>query len=309
MSRVFNGISELIGKTPIMRLNNVEKLNKAVGRIFAKLEYFNPGGSIKDRAAENMLNDALKNGKITKNSVIIEPTSGNTGIGLAMLCATYGMRAIIVMPDNVSKERQLLMSAYGAEVVLTDGKDGMTGAIARAEQLRRDIPDAFIVGQFTNDANPDAHRLTTGPEIFDDMNGRVDILVCGVGTGGTITGIGEYLKERIPTLKIVAVEPKTSAVLSGECAGAHKITGIGAGFVPKILNTEIIDEIITVTDEDAFNTARIVARSEGVLVGVSSGAALYGAVQLALRDENRDKNIVVIFPDGGERYLSTGLFD
>ena len=307
MANVFHNVGELIGKTPILQLHNLEKLNKTEGHIFAKLEYFNPAGSIKDRVAQNMLREAFESGKITEKSVIIEPTSGNTGIGLAMLCAGYGMRAIIVMPDNMSVERQLLMRAYGAEVVLTDGKKGMSGAIAKAEELRQEIPDAFIAGQFVNDANPTAHRLTTGPEIYEDMQGRVDVLVCGVGTGGTITGTGEFLKSKNPELKIVAVEPASSAVLSGKSAGAHKIAGIGAGFVPEILNTEIYDEIITVSDEGALEMARAVAVAEGVLVGISSGAALLGAIEVAGREENRDKNIVVILPDGGERYLSAGL--
>ena len=307
MANVFHNVGELIGKTPILQLHNLEKLNKTEGHIFAKLEYFNPAGSIKDRVAQNMLREAFESGKITEKSVIIEPTSGNTGIGLAMLCAGYGMRAIIVMPDNMSVERQLLMRAYGAEVVLTDGKKGMSGAIAKAEELRQEIPDAFIAGQFVNDANPTAHRLTTGPEIYEDMQGRVDILVCGVGTGGTITGTGEFLKSKNPELKIVAIEPASSAVLSGKSAGAHKIAGIGAGFVPEILNTEIYDEIITVSDEEAVEMARAVAVAEGVLVGISSGAALFGAIEVARREENRDKNIVVILPDGGERYLSAGL--
>ena len=309
MAKVFNNVGELIGKTPILQLHNLEKLNKTEGHIFAKLEYFNPAGSIKDRVAENMLREAFESGEITKKSVIIEPTSGNTGIGLAMLCAGYGMRAIIVMPDNMSVERQLLMRAYGAEVVLTDGKKGMSGAIAKAEELCQKIPDAFIPGQFINEANPTAHRLTTGPEIYEDMQGRVDILVCGVGTGGTITGTGEFLKSKNPELKIVAIEPASSAVLSGESAGAHKIAGIGAGFVPEILNTEIYDEIITVSDEGAVEMARAVAVAEGVLVGISSGAALCGAIEVAKREENRDKNIVVILPDGGERYLSAGLVE
>ena len=307
MANVFHNVGELIGKTPILQLHNLEKLNKTEGHIFAKLEYFNPAGSIKDRVAQNMLREAFESGKITGKSVIIEPTSGNTGIGLAMLCAGYGMRAIIVMPDNMSVERQLLMRAYGAEVVLTEGKKGMSGAIAKAEELRREIPNAFIPGQFVNDANPNAHRLTTGPEIYEDMQGRVDVLVCGVGTGGTITGTGEFLKSKNPDLKIVAIEPASSAVLSGGSAGAHKIAGIGAGFVPEILNTEIYDEIITVSDDDAFEMARNVAKTEGVLVGISSGAALCGAIEVAGREENRDKNIVVILPDGGERYLSAGL--
>lgn len=307
MANVFHNVGELIGKTPILQLHNLEKLNKTEGHIFAKLEYFNPAGSIKDRVAQNMLREAFESGKITGKSVIIEPTSGNTGIGLAMLCAGYGMRAIIVMPDNMSVERQLLMRAYGAEVVLTEGKKGMSGAIAKAEELRREIPNAFIPGQFVNDANPNAHRLTTGPEIYEDMQGRVDVLVCGVGTGGTITGTGEFLKSKNPDLKIVAIEPASSAVLSGGSAGAHKIAGIGAGFVPEILNTEIYDEIITVSDEGAVEMARNVAKTEGVLVGISSGAALCGAIEVAGREENRDKNIVVILPDGGERYLSAGL--
>ena len=309
MGKVYQGVSELIGRTPILRLNNLEKLNKTEGKIFAKLEYFNPAGSIKDRAAENMLREAFESGKITRESVIIEPTSGNTGIGLAMLCACYGMRAIIVMPDNMSRERQLLMRAYGAELVLTDGKGGMKAAIARAEELYREIPGAFIPDQFANAANPASHKLSTGPEIYEDMQGGVDILVSAVGTGGTITGIGEYLKEKNPDIKVVAVEPEGSAVLSGESAGAHKISGIGAGFVPEILNIDIIDEIITVSDEEAFATARSVATCEGVLVGISSGAALSAAVRIAKREENRGKNIVVILPDGGERYLSAGLFD
>ncbi len=308
MSKIYTSADSLIGKTPLLELTNIEKELGLEARILAKLEYFNPAGSVKDRVAKSMLDDAEKRGVLTKDSVIIEPTSGNTGIGLASVAAARGYRIIIVMPETMSVERRTLMKAYGAELVLTEGSKGMKGAIAKAEELAKEIPNAFVAGQFVNPANPAIHVSTTGPEIYEDTDGEVDIFVAGVGTGGTITGVGEYLKSKNDNIKIVAVEPKTSAVLSTGVAGAHKIQGIGAGFVPDVLNTDIYDEIIPVENEDAFEYGRLVGRKEGVLVGISSGAALWAAVELAKREENKGKNIVVVFPDTGDRYLSTPLF-
>lgn len=308
MSLIYTSVDQLIGKTPLLEFSNIEKKLDLKAKIIAKLEYLNPAGSVKDRVAKTMLDEAEKTGKLNKNSVIIEPTSGNTGIGLACVAATRGYRIIIVMPETMSVERRQLMTAYGAELVLTDGSKGMSGAIQKAEELAQEIPNSFIAGQFVNPANPKAHIETTGPEIYADTDGKVDIFVAGVGTGGTITGVGEYLKSKNPNVKIVAVEPENSAVLSGKKAGSHKLQGIGAGFIPDVLNTDIYDEIITVSDEDAFETARLIGKSEGVLVGISSGAAVTAAVLLAKRPENAGKNIVVLLPDTGDRYLSSGLF-
>ncbi|MBQ6908040.1 MAG: cysteine synthase A [Clostridia bacterium] len=308
MSKIYKSADELVGKTPIMELTHIETEEGLEAKIFAKLEYFNPAGSVKDRIAKAMIDDAEKSGKLKKGSVIIEPTSGNTGIGLSMIAAARGYRIIIVMPETMSVERRQLMKAYGAELVLTDGAKGMKGAIAKAEELKNEIPDSIIAGQFVNPANPKAHFETTGPEIYGDLDGKVDIFVAGVGTGGTVTGVGEYLKSKNPNIKVVAVEPQTSAVLSTGVAGPHKIQGIGAGFVPEVLNTKIYDEIIPVSNEDAFATGRRIGRSEGVLVGISSGAAAYAAITLAKRPENKGKNIVVLLPDTGDRYLSTPLF-
>lgn len=308
MAKIYTSIDQLIGRTPLMELVNYEKEHDSRAKILAKLEYFNPAGSIKDRAAREMLDDAERRGILTKDSVILEPTSGNTGIGLAAVAAARGYRLIILMPDTMSVERQKLMTAYGAELVLTDGKLGMKGAIDKAEEMAKEIPGAFIAGQFVNPANAEAHRKTTGPEILEDTDGKVDYLVCGVGTGGTITGTGGYLKENIPGVKIVAVEPENSAVLSGKPAGAHGLQGIGAGFIPEVLDVSVIDEIITVSDEDAYAAARELGRTDGVLVGISSGAALHAAMKLAQLEENAGKNIVVILPDTGARYLSTTLF-
>lgn len=308
MSNIYTSADQLIGKTPILELTNIEKNLELKGRILAKLEYFNPAGSIKDRIAKAMIDDAEERGILTPDSVIIEPTSGNTGIGLAAVAAARGYRIIIVMPETMSVERRQLMKAYGAELVLSEGVKGMKGAIEKANELASQIPNSFIPSQFTNSANPKAHIDTTGPEIWDDTDGKIDIFVAGVGTGGTITGVGEYLKSKNPDIKVVAVEPVSSAVLSTGMAGSHKIQGIGAGFVPEVLNTEIYDEIIAVSNEDAFETGRLIGRSEGVLVGISSGAATYAAIELAKRPENKGKNIVVILPDTGDRYLSTPLF-
>lgn len=308
MSKIYTSADQLIGSTPLLELSHIEKNLGLKARILAKLEYFNPAGSVKDRIAKAMIDDAEKSGKLKPNSVIIEPTSGNTGIGLAAVAAARGYRIIIVMPETMSVERRQLMKAYGAELVLTEGAKGMKGAIAKAEELAAEIPDSFIPGQFINAANPKAHRENTGPEIYEDTDGKVDIFVAGVGTGGTVTGVGEYLKSKNPDIKIVAVEPASSAVLSTGVAGAHKIQGIGAGFVPDVLNTEIYDEIITVSNEDAFATGKLIGKNEGVLVGISSGAATYAAIQLAKRPENEGKNIVVLLPDTGDRYLSTPLF-
>lgn len=308
MSEIFTSADQLIGKTPILELTNMQKNLDLKARILAKLEYFNPAGSVKDRVAKSMLDDAEKTGKLRPDSVIIEPTSGNTGIGLACVAAARGYRLIIVMPDSMSVERRQLMKAYGAELVLTDGAYGMTGAIEKAKELASSIPGSFIPGQFDNPANPQAHFETTGPEIYFDTDGNVDIFVAGVGTGGTISGVGKYLKSKNSKIQIVAVEPYSSAVLSGGKAGSHKLQGIGAGFVPGALDTQIYDRIMTVKDEDAYKMARLVGKYEGVLVGISSGAALDAAVRLAGEPENYDKNIVVLLPDTGDRYLSTPLF-
>ncbi len=306
MSKVYTSADQLIGKTPLLELKNVEKELGLKARLVAKLEYFNPAGSVKDRVAKEMLDDAEKKGILTKDAVIIEPTSGNTGIGL--VAAARGYRIIIVMPETMSVERRQLMKAYGAELVLTEGSKGMSGAIAKAEELAKEIPGGFVAGQFVNPANPKAHYETTGPEIYEDTEREVDIFVAGVGTGGTITGVGRYLKEHKPGVKVVAVEPKSSAVLSTGVAGAHKIQGIGAGFVPEVLDTKIYDEVIAVEDESAFETSRLIGQKEGVLVGISSGAAAYAAITLAKRAENEGKTIVVLLPDTGDRYLSTDLF-
>ena len=308
MANIYTSADQLIGKTPLLELTHIEKEFDLKARVLAKLEYFNPAGSVKDRIAKAMIDDAEANGKLKPGSVIIEPTSGNTGIGLAAVAAARGYRIIIVMPDTMSVERRQLMKAYGAELVLTEGAKGMKGAIARAQELAAEIPGSFIPGQFINPANPKAHYLTTGPEIFEDTDGSVDIFVAGVGTGGTITGVGTYLKEKKPEVKVVAVEPASSAVLSTGVPGPHKIQGIGAGFVPDVLNTAVFDEIITVTNEDAFATGKRIGKSEGVLVGISSGAAVRAAIQLAQREENAGKTIVVLLPDTGDRYLSTPLF-
>lgn len=308
MSKIYTSADQLIGKTPLLELTHVEKKYGLKAKVLAKLEYFNPAGSVKDRVAKKMLDDAETAGKLTPESVIIEPTSGNTGIGLASVAAARGYRIIIVMPETMSVERRQLMKAYGAELVLTDGTKGMKGAIEKADELAKEIPNSFIPGQFVNPSNPKAHYETTGPEIFEDTDGEVDIFVAGVGTGGTVTGVGEYLKEKKPIVKIVAVEPESSPVLSKGVAGAHKIQGIGAGFVPEVLDTKVYDEIIPVSNEAAFETGRLIGRSEGVLVGISSGAAAYAAVELAKRPENAGKTIVVLLPDTGDRYLSTPLF-
>lgn len=308
MSKIYTSAEQLIGHTPLLELTKIEKKFGLGARIIAKLEYFNPAGSVKDRIARGMLDDAEKKGLLRPDSVIIEPTSGNTGIGLASVAAARGYRIIIVMPETMSIERRTLMKAYGAELVLTDGSKGMKGAIAKAEELARATPGGFIPGQFVNQANPEVHRTTTGPEIWQDADGRVDIFVAGVGTGGTITGVGEYLKAQDKNVKIVAVEPASSAVLSGEPAGSHKIQGIGAGFVPQVLDTKIYDEIIKVANDDAFKIGREIGRTEGILVGISSGAAVWAAIQLAKRKGNQGKNIVALLPDTGDRYLSTPLF-
>ena len=308
MSRIFTSADQLIGHTPLMELTNIEKKHGLKAKLLAKLEYFNPAGSVKDRIAKAMIDDAEAKGLLKSGSVIIEPTSGNTGIGLASVAAARGYRIIIVMPETMSVERRQIMKAYGAELVLTEGAKGMKGAIAKAEELSKEIPNSFIPGQFVNPANPKAHFETTGPEIFDDTDGKVDIFVAGVGTGGTVTGVGQYLKSRNPSVKVVAVEPKSSAVLSTGVAGPHKIQGIGAGFVPDVLDTKVYDEIIPVTNEDAFAAGKEIGRSEGVLVGISSGAALWAGIDLAKRPENAGKTIVVLLPDTGDRYLSTPLF-
>lgn len=308
MARIYKTLTDLIGKTPLLELTNYEKANGLEAQIVAKLEYFNPAGSVKDRVGRAMIDDAEAKGLLKPGSVIIEPTSGNTGIGLASVAAARGYRIILTMPETMSVERRNLLKAYGAELVLTEGAKGMKGAIAKAEELAREIPGSFIPGQFVNPANPAVHKATTGPEIWEDTDGGVDIFVSGVGTGGTISGVGEYLKSKNPGIKIVAVEPSASPVLSKGTAGPHKIQGIGAGFVPDTLNTEVYDEIITVENEDAFATGRAVARSEGLLVGISSGAAVWAATELAKRPENRGKKIVALLPDTGERYLSTPMF-
>lgn len=309
MSRIYKSADELIGRTPLLELTHIEKKYDLKAKIFAKLEYFNPAGSVKDRIAKAMIDDAEQKGRLNKNSVIIEPTSGNTGIGLASVAAARGYRIIIVMPETMSVERRSLMRAYGAELVLTEGAKGMKGAIAKAEELANEIQNSFIPGQFVNEANPKAHFSATGPEIFEDTDGEVDIFVAGVGTGGTVTGAGEYLKSKKADVQIIAVEPQSSAVLSTGVAGPHKIQGIGAGFVPDVLNTKIYDEIITVSNEDAFATGKLIGKNEGVLVGISSGAAAFAAIELAKRPENAGKNIVVLLPDTGDRYLSTPLFE
>lgn len=308
MSKIYKGIDQLIGKTPLVELTNIEEKFGLKAKIVAKLEYFNPAGSVKDRIAKAMIDDAEKSGKLKKDSVIIEPTSGNTGIGLASVAASRGYKIIIVMPETMSVERRQLMKAYGAELVLTEGAKGMKGAIAKAQELAQEIPNSFIPGQFVNPANPQTHRENTGPEIWEDTDGKVDIFVAGVGTGGTVTGVGEFLKSKNKDIKIVAVEPASSPVLSTGNAGSHKIQGIGAGFVPEVLNTKIYDQIITVENEDAFKTGRLIGKSEGFLVGISSGAATWAAIELAKKPENAGKTIVVLLPDTGDRYLSTDLF-
>ncbi len=306
--KIFDDLDQLIGSTPMLRLKKTEAAEHTLAAVTAKLEYFNPAGSAKDRVALRMINDAEERGVIKAGATLIEPTSGNTGIGLASVAAAKGYRLIITMPETMSVERRQLMKAYGAELVLTDGTKGMKGAIAKAEELAKETPDSFIPGQFVNPANPAVHRATTGPEIWEDTDGEVDFLVAGVGTGGTVTGTGEYLKSQKPEVKVVAVEPETSPVLSKGTAGAHKIQGIGAGFVPDVLNTDVYDEIIPVSNENAFATGKLIGRSEGVLVGISSGAATWAAIELAKRPENKGKTIVVILPDTGDRYLSTPLF-
>ena len=308
MSNIYTSADQLIGKTPLLELTHIEKAHDLKAKIVAKLEYFNPAGSVKDRIARAMIDDAEAKGLLKPGSVIIEPTSGNTGIGLASVAAARGYRIIIVMPETMSVERRQLMKAYGAELVLSEGAKGMKGAIAKADELAKEIPNSFVAGQFVNPANPKAHYETTGPEIWADTDGKVDFFVAGVGTGGTITGTGKFLKEKNPAVKVVAVEPKTSAVLSTGIAGSHKIQGIGAGFVPDVLDTKVYDEIITVENDDAFATGRLIGHKEGVLVGISSGAAVWAAIQLAKRPENAGKNIVVLLPDTGDRYLSTPLF-
>lgn len=309
MGGIYNSVTELIGKTPLLRLNNIEAACGLKARLLAKLEYLNPAGSVKDRVALSMIEEAERNGKLKKGSVIIEPTSGNTGIGLAAVAAARGYRTVIVMPDTMSVERRKLMLAYGAELVLTDGKEGMAGAIRRANELASQTEGAFLAGQFVNPANAKAHYLTTGPEIYGDTDGGVDIFVAGVGTGGTVTGVGEYLKSKNPEVKVIAVEPAGSPVLSGGIAGAHGLQGIGAGFIPEILNTEIYDGIVTVTEEEAYEAARLIGKREGVLVGISSGAALHAAIQLSQRSENEGKTVVALLADTGDRYLSTSLFE
>ena len=308
MAKIYTAVDQLVGGTPLLELTHIEKALGLKAKVLAKLEYLNPAGSVKDRVGLAMIDDAESRGVLKAGSVIIEPTSGNTGIGLAAVAAARGYRIIIVMPDSMSLERRQLMRAYGAELVLTPGAQGMKGAIAKAEALSQEIPNSFVAGQFVNPANPKAHRETTGPEIFADTDGAVDLFVAGVGTGGTITGVGQYLKEQKPGVKVVAVEPATSAVLSGKPAGTHGLQGIGAGFVPEVLDTGVYDEIIPVTNEDAYETGRLIGRKEGVLVGISSGAAAWAAIQLAQREENAGKTIVVLLPDTGDRYLSTPLF-
>ena len=308
MSKIYTSVDQLIGHTPLLELTHIEAAEGLKARVLAKLEYFNPAGSVKDRVARAMIDEAEATGKLKPGSVIIEPTSGNTGIGLASVAAARGYRVIIVMPDTMSVERRMLMKAYGAELVLTEGAKGMAGAIAKADELAAQTPNSFVAGQFVNPANPAAHRATTGPEIWEDTDGQVDIFVAGAGTGGTVTGVGGYLKEKNPAVKIVAVEPATSPVLSGGKAGPHKIQGIGAGFVPQVLDTSIYDEVMPIADEDAFATGRMMGRKEGVLVGISSGAALHAAIEQAKRPENEGKTIVVLLPDTGDRYLSTPMF-
>ena len=309
MSKIYTSVSQLVGRTPLLELKNIEAKLNLKAKILAKLEYFNPAGSVKDRIALAMIDEAERIGKLYKSSVIIEPTSGNTGVGLAAIAASRGYRVIIVMPDSMSIERRQLMTAYGAELVLTEGSKGMKGAVAKAEELAKEINNSFIAGQFVNPANPKAHYETTGPEIYEDTDGKVDIFIAGVGTGGTLTGTGEYLKSKIKNIKIIAVEPASSPVLSGGNAGPHKIQGIGANFIPEVLNTKIYDEIIKVENENAFETAKMLGRTEGVLAGISSGAALWAAIDTARRPESAGKNIVAILPDTGERYLSSGIFN
>ncbi len=308
MAKIYEGALDLIGKTPLVEVRNMEAELKLEARLLVKLEYFNPAGSVKDRVAKAMIEDAESRGVLKEGSVIIEPTSGNTGIGLAAIAAVKGYRIILTMPETMSVERRNILKAYGAEIVLTEGAKGMQGAIAKAEELAGEIPDSFIPGQFVNPANPAAHRAATGPEIWEDTDGAVDIFVAGVGTGGTLTGVGEYLKSKKPDVKIVAMEPSDSPVLSGGKAGPHKLQGIGAGFVPEVLNTEIYDEIIRVEGDDAFSTAKLLAKKEGVLVGISSGAALFAGIELAKRPKNKGKTIVALLPDSGDRYYSTPLF-
>ena len=308
MAKIYNGTIDLIGNTPLVEVKNIEKELGLEARVLVKLEYFNPAGSVKDRIAKGMIEDAEEKGLLKKGSVIIEPTSGNTGIGLAAIAAAKGYRIILTMPETMSVERRNILKAYGAEIVLTEGAKGMKGAIAKADELAKEIPNSFIPGQFVNPANPAAHRATTGPEIWNDTDGDVDIFIAGVGTGGTLTGVGEYLKEKKPDVKIVALEPATSPVLSEGKSGAHKIQGIGAGFVPDVLNTKVYDEIITVENDDAFATGKLLAKHEGVLVGISSGAALWAAIDYAKRPENKGKTIVALLPDNGDRYYSTPLF-
>lgn len=308
MSRIYTSVDQIIGNTPLLELTNFEKKYDLKAKILAKLEYLNPAGSVKDRVAKAIIDDAERSGKLKRNSVIIEPTSGNTGIGLSSVAAARGYKIIIVMPETMSVERRQIMKAYGAELVLTDGKLGMKGAIAKAEELSKEIPNSFIAGQFVNMANPKAHFDTTGPEIYRDTDGKVDIFVAGVGTGGTVSGVGKFLKSKNSDIKIVAVEPQTSPVLSKGISGSHKIQGIGAGFVPEVLNTEIYDEVITVSDDNAFSVGNLIAKTEGILVGISSGAAVYAAIELAKRPENYGKTITVLLPDTGDRYLSTPLF-
>ena len=308
MAKIYNGTIDLIGNTPLVEVKNIEKELGLEARVLVKLEYFNPAGSVKDRIAKGMIEDAEEKGLLKEGSVIIEPTSGNTGIGLAAIAAAKGYRIILTMPETMSVERRNILKAYGAEIVLTEGAKGMKGAIAKADELAKEIPNSFIPGQFVNPANPAAHRATTGPEIWNDTDGDVDIFIAGVGTGGTLTGVGEYLKEKKPDVKIVALEPATSPVLSEGKSGAHKIQGIGAGFVPDVLNTKVYDEIITVENDDAFATGKLLAKHEGVLVGISSGAALWAAIDYAKRPENKGKTIVALLPDSGDRYYSTPLF-
>ncbi len=309
MSKIYTQADQLIGRTPLLELTHIEKLYDLKAKIIAKLELFNPAGSVKDRIAKAMIDEAEKSGKLNADTVIIEPTSGNTGIGLASVAAARGYKIIIVMPETMSIERRQIMKAYGAQLVLTEGAKGMKGAIAKAKELASEIPNSFIPGQFINPANPMAHYVATGPEIYEDTDGKIDIFVAGVGTGGTITGVGEYLKSKNPAVKVVAVEPATSAVLSTGVAGVHKIQGIGAGFVPDVLNTKIYDEIISVSDDNAFATSKLIGKSEGILVGISSGAAVYAAIQLAKNPDNEGKTLVVLLPDTGDRYLSTTLFN
>ena len=309
MSNIYKSAAELIGKTPLLELSNIEKKNDLKANILAKLEYFNPAGSVKDRIAFQMIEDAEKDGTLKPGATIIEPTSGNTGIGLASIATAKGYKAIIVMPETMSVERRNIIKAYGAEIVLTDGTKGMKGAIAKADELSKEIPGSFVAGQFVNPSNPKAHRLTTGPEIWEDTDGKVDVFVAGIGTGGTITGVGEYLKEKNPDVKVIAVEPATSPVLSKGVSGAHKIQGIGAGFVPEILNTKIYDSVVPVENDDAFEYAKLISHTEGILVGISAGAVLYAAIEWAKKSENEGKTIVALLPDSGDRYYSTSLFE